>query len=156
MNLNTKHPIKTYMNIKIQRISEKTPQLSQFQAEQFAIADKEHWGDLIPDFTKYYDTFVVYDESNNIIGDAECIRDGGCLCIDSIQVDSDHQWKRIGTKLLQEIEKFARENHCHKIWLETVEWWWAVEFYRQNGFEQVATLKSHYSQKDCYIFSKFL
>ena len=79
------------MNIKIQRISEKTPQLSQFQAEQFAIADKEHWGDLIPDFTQYYDTFVVYDESDNIIGDTECIRDGGYLCINSIQVDSDHQ-----------------------------------------------------------------
>ncbi|MCA9377993.1 hypothetical protein KC711_03765 [Candidatus Peregrinibacteria bacterium] len=27
----------------------------------------------------------------------------------------------MGPKLLQEIEKFARENHCHKIWLETVE-----------------------------------
>lgn len=79
------------MNIIIQRVTEKSPQLAQFQTEQFAIADKEHWGNEIPDVTKYYSTFVVYDECGNIIGDAECIQDSGCFCIDSIQVSHDHQ-----------------------------------------------------------------
>lgn len=65
--------------------------------------------------------------------------------ISSLYVDSNTQGKGVGTKLLIEIESFAKENKCKVIALETHrDAIWAINFYKKNGYQIVNEIINEY------------
>jgi len=58
--------------------------------------------------------------------------------VNSLYVDPKKQGSGYGVSLLIEIEKFAKENHCKVVALETHRnAVWALNFYKKNGYEIV-------------------
>lgn len=58
--------------------------------------------------------------------------------ISSLYIDPEKQGSGYGTKLLETVEKFAEENNCKVVALETHrDAVWALNFYKKNGYEIV-------------------
>ncbi|MDR3596733.1 GNAT family N-acetyltransferase [Clostridium sp.] len=57
-----------------------------------------------------------------------------CLYIDTLWVKEDHRQDGIGTILLREIERIAKENKCYLIHLDTFDFQ-AKGFYIKRGYE---------------------
>ncbi len=65
--------------------------------------------------------------------------------ISSLYVDPITQGKGVGTKLLSEIELFAKGNKCKVVALEThKDAIWAINFYEKNGYQIVNKVINEY------------
>ncbi len=62
-----------------------------------------------------------------------------CLYIDTLWVKEECRKEGLGSKLLKEVEKIAKENDCHLIHLDTFDFQ-AKDFYLKHGFEIFGTL----------------
>lgn len=78
---------------------------------------------------------VITDENENIIaGINSKMYCWNCLYIDVLWVKEEHRKFRLGSKLLNEVEKIAKEKGCHIIHLDTFDFQ-AKEFYIKHGYE---------------------
>ena len=57
-----------------------------------------------------------------------------CIYIDVLWVKEEYRKDGLGTKLLKELEKIAKEKDCHLIHLDTFDFQ-AKDFYIRNGYE---------------------
>ncbi|MBD5639695.1 GNAT family N-acetyltransferase [Clostridium botulinum] len=57
-----------------------------------------------------------------------------CIYIDVLWVKEDYRKDGLGTKLLKELEKIAKEKNCHLIHLDTFDFQ-AKDFYIKHGYE---------------------
>ncbi|ENJ9655117.1 GNAT family N-acetyltransferase [Clostridium botulinum] len=57
-----------------------------------------------------------------------------CIYIDALWVKEGYRKDKLGTKLLKEIEKIAKEKDCHLIHLDTFDFQ-AKDFYIRHGYE---------------------
>lgn len=57
-----------------------------------------------------------------------------CIYIDALWVKEEYRKDKLGTKLLKEIEKIAKEKDCHLIHLDTFDFQ-AKDFYIKHGYE---------------------
>ncbi|NFQ03722.1 GNAT family N-acetyltransferase [Clostridium sporogenes] len=57
-----------------------------------------------------------------------------CIYIDALWVKEEYRKGKLGTKLLKEIEKIAKEKDCHLIHLDTFDFQ-AKDFYIRHGYE---------------------
>ncbi|MBW5457300.1 GNAT family N-acetyltransferase [Clostridium sporogenes] len=57
-----------------------------------------------------------------------------CIYIDVLWVKEDYRKDGLGTKLLKEVEKIAKEKNCHLIHLDTFDFQ-AKDFYIKHGYE---------------------
>ncbi|MHB8034168.1 N-acetyltransferase [Clostridium botulinum] len=57
-----------------------------------------------------------------------------CIYIDVLWVKEENRKDRLGTKLLKELEKIAKEKDCHLIHLDTFDFQ-AKDFYIKHGYE---------------------
>lgn len=57
-----------------------------------------------------------------------------CIYIDALWVKEEYRKDKLGTKLLKEIEKIAKEKDCHLIHLDTFDFQ-AKDFYIRHGYE---------------------
>lgn len=57
-----------------------------------------------------------------------------CIYIDVLWVKEDYRKDGLGTKLLKELEKIAKEKDCHLIHLDTFDFQ-AKDFYIRHGYE---------------------
>jgi GNAT superfamily N-acetyltransferase len=77
-----------------------------------------------------------------------------CLYIDILWVSEDFRKEGLGTALLEEVEKSAKEHGCYLIHLDTFDFQ-AKDFYIKNGFQVFAQLNNcppghirYYMKKD--------
>ncbi|AVQ44754.1 GNAT family N-acetyltransferase [Clostridium sporogenes] len=57
-----------------------------------------------------------------------------CIYIDALWVKEEYRKDGLGTKLLKELEKIAKEKDCHLIHLDTFDFQ-AKDFYIRHGYE---------------------
>lgn len=62
-----------------------------------------------------------------------------CLYIDVLWIKEEYRKEGLGSKLLREVEKIAKEKGCHLIHLDTFDFQ-AKDFYVKHGYEVFGTL----------------
>lgn len=78
---------------------------------------------------------VIEDISGNIIaGILSKMYCWNCLYIDVLWVKEEYRKEGLGSKLLEEVEKLAKEKECHLIHLDTFDFQ-AKDFYIKYGYE---------------------
>ena len=127
--------------------------LKEFEEEQWPIADKEHYGNNLPNFEKSQYTIIASSESG-IVGYIYMSIDMGVTKIDSLLVHSEHQRKGIASSLLKKAELKAAKELCHVLTVETGFNWKAKEFYESHGYEVTVILKEYYDKKDFVLLEK--
>ena len=132
-----------------------TDALKEFENEQWPIADREHFGDEMPDFTKKK-YIIVAKEEDRIVGFIKMETDMGVAKINSLLVHADFQGKGVGSALIQEAEAQTTQNECHTIILETGEDWHARKFYEKQGYTVITNLKKYYGKGILYSWRKGL
>lgn len=84
----------------------------------------------------------ITDDNGNVI--AGCVARMYCwnvAYVDVLWVDSEYRSKGLGSKLLDEIEKTAKDKGCYLIHLDTFDFQ-AKEFYEKQGFEMFGVLEN--------------
>lgn len=95
----------------------------------------------------------ILDEDNNII--AGCYAKMYCwnvIYIDILWVDERYRKHGLGSKLLEEIEKIAKEQNCSLIHLDTFDFQ-AKDFYLRQGYEVFGVLEDC-PQNHCRYYLK--
>jgi GNAT superfamily N-acetyltransferase len=111
------------MNIKqVKRVNKK---IKDFEKEEWYKADIEHYGEARP-YSKEKYKFVSEDLKDNITGVLDFIVEGNVGYIENLLVGEEYRGQGIGKSLVLFVEKFAKEQGCTKIWLDTEEGWGAV------------------------------
>jgi len=78
------------------------------------------------------------------------------LIIDWIFVKEKYRQQKIGTQLMEEIKKYAKENNFRGISVNTgSNTVWARNFYEKNGFEQVGKVKKFFNFDKEHVFYWF-
>ncbi|MGQ9478310.1 MAG: GNAT family N-acetyltransferase [Candidatus Bipolaricaulia bacterium] len=80
---------------------------------------------------------------------------GGVGHLDQLLVAKAHRRQGIGSKLLEEFERFSREEGCHKLTVETAEYQ-ARGFYEGQGFKVACTLRDNKFHRDWHLMEKAL
>ena len=92
---------------------------------------------------------VAKDEQNNIVGYAGIWQPIDEAHITNIVTKKDKRRNKIGTKMLEELIKIAKEKKLKDITLEVnVNNIPAINLYKKYGFEVVATRKNYYKEND--------
>lgn len=95
---------------------------------------------LIQDFPLIWINRVIVDTNGDIVaGINSKMYCWNCLYIDSLWVKEAHRKEGLGSKLLNEVEKIAKEKGCHLIHLDTFDFQ-AKDFYIKHGYEFFGTL----------------
>ncbi len=77
--------------------------------------------------------FFIKDENNNIKGGCTGYIFYGCLYVDLLWVDSLLRRNKYGSKLMDKAQELAKENLCHFIAVNTMDFE-ALDFYKKLGF----------------------
>lgn len=108
---------------------------------------------------KKFQTLIATDENDKAIGMAiyECkerkghknLKDARTLWIEDIVVEEKQQGKRIGTRLMEELQKIAKQKKCIRIELNV----WnfntkAYAFYQKLGMNEQRTIMEFVMQAD--------
>lgn len=102
--------------------------------------------------------FFVAEDKNNVYGYIGMHVIEGEAYIANIAVKKTHQNKKIGTKLLNYVLKFGKENKFNFITLEVrASNLIARKFYEANGFKQVGARKNFYNdpKEDAQILTYY-
>jgi GNAT superfamily N-acetyltransferase len=78
-----------------------------------------------------------------------------CLYLDVLWVDPKHRGKGLGTSLLSEAERIAKERSCDLVYLSTFQFQ-APEFYAKHGYSLVGALHGVPRNSSRQWFSKAL
>ncbi len=84
--------------------------------------------------------FLVFDD-NLLVGGAIGFIEYNWYFLDLLYVDEEYRKRNIGTNLIKEIEKLAREKHLTGIRMETWDFQ-AKGFYEKNGYSVFAEIKN--------------
>lgn len=142
------------MQITVQ--NELTSELSEFLKKFWHDADIEHYG-KDSGWQSESLIFLAYEEEiKDPVGVLYAKLDAGVIFLDAIIVSKNSQKKGIGTALMSELEKVAKEKNAHKIYLYTRDDWNAVKLYKKFGFKKTQNLPNHYLKKDWVEYTKFL
>ena len=98
---------------------------------------------------------IVDDEGEIIAG---CLAMGYCwniAYIDILWVDESHRHQGLGSKLLHEVERVAKENGCGLAHLDTFDFQ-AKEFYEKNGYTVFGVLEDCPQGHRRFYMSKLL
>lgn len=127
--------------------------LQSFSDEQWPIADKEHHGDVPPDFlTRKYT--ILAKENDQIVGYMYLEIDMGVALINSLLVHNNFQRKGVASELTRKAEEKAKKESCHILKLETGKNWGSMKFYESQGYAVIADLKQYYNKEDYVLMEK--
>jgi len=98
---------------------------------------------------------IVKDESGIIIGGIICIYYVFCLYIRLLWVDNLYRGMKLGSHLLSEVEKTARENGCRMMHTDTFGTR-SLGFYTKRGFEVFGTLDGYPDNVKHFYLKKLL
>lgn len=135
-------------------LKRKSKAFKRFWDEEWAVADKEHYGKVVEWQEKKL--LLKLTDRGKIIGTLTGKIEAGVAYIGSIIIAKDKREQGLGAKLMKEAEKIAKKFGAHKIYLVTGKDWEAVSFYRSLGYQVTAKLPNHYMHKDFIEMTKFL
>lgn len=78
---------------------------------------------------------------------------GNWLSIKFLWVDKELRGNKIGSKILMQAEKIAKERGCKYVFLDTFSFQ-APEFYKKHGYKEVFTLEEYPITGKRYYFTK--
>ena len=129
--------------------------LDEFKAREYPEVDREHYGDVEINFTKYHYLFAAQNASG-ILGYIRFQIDGGVAMIESLLVGKEFRHQGIASALINEAEEVARSHNAHRIRLETGADWKAKALYEKLGYCVRAHLPKYYGKKDFILMDKEL
>jgi ribosomal protein S18 acetylase RimI-like enzyme len=130
-------------------------ELEVFKSQVWPDADREHYGEDHPSFSKKVITYIA-QENHEIIGYVSLMIDTGVAQIEPLMVKKELRGRGIGTKLLGRVEEEARNCGVHKLWLETGNHWQAKSFYEKHGYYTRALLPNHIHGQEFVLMDKML
>lgn len=78
-----------------------------------------------------------------------------CVFIELLWVDGSYRKSGLGSRLLMEVEKKAKEIGCSFIHLDTFSFQ-AIDFYKKYGYTQFATIEDYPEDIKRYFLKKYL
>lgn len=127
--------------------------LEQFKSKVWPSADREHYGERMPDFYKKEFTLVAI-EGEEIVGYISVLIDSGVAQIEPLMVEP--RGKGIGSALILAAETKAKEIGVHKMWLETGSTWEAKKFYEKHGYVVRIILPNHTGGYEFVLMDKMI
>lgn len=86
---------------------------------------------------------VIEDDNGNIVAGIICkMYCWNVLYIDTLWVSQEERKKGLGTMLIKEVERIARENSCSLIHLDTFDFQ-ALDFYKKHGYNIFGVLEGY-------------
>ena len=98
---------------------------------------------------------VEYDADGNVIGGILGGTYWGWMYVDILWVHENHRGKGIGSKLLAEAEREAKNRGCHHVHLDTMSWQ-APDFYKKHGYSVIGILPDIPEGNQKYLLMKAL
>lgn len=148
---------------KIEDIDKLIEIYSEWKKFKGILPDKLIEDETYDNLVKYFDNstntrkyFIASNEKN--ISTGACYIDTsfislGVIRLGDIIVKEKYRNNGVGSKLIEEIIKFAKKNKVNKIWLWTPEKLTpAIEFYKKRGFVQEGIQKNQFCNKDALLF----
>lgn len=139
--------------------------MENYKIQECAEEDKGYFNDKIVYYNfsqvpliqgKYIDVSrKIVDKDGNIIAGLLGAMYWRCMYIDILWVDENYRKKRLGSRLLNEVEKFAKENECHLVHLDTFDFQ-AKDFYLKHGYEIFGVLDDCPIDHKRYFLKKLL
>jgi len=129
--------------------------LQEFKAKEWPRVDREHYGELLLDFSSHTCTLVAEDD-RLIVGYGKLSAELGVARIESLIVGAEYRRQGIARELVRGLEEAAVHLGCHKICLETGAEWEAKALYEQLGYTVRAHLSNHYGGQDFLYYEKSL
>ena len=102
-----------------------------------------------------FNTKVTDDDGNVIAGCLAGMYFWNVVYIDILWVDERYRKKGLGSALLKEVERKAKEEGGYIVHLDTFDWQ-AKEFYEKNGYTVFGTLENCPKGHNRYYMKKFL
>ena len=110
----------------------------------------------LKDKSNYYKTVDFYaEESKNLLGGALCIINYNWIYIDYLYVNEQMRGQDIGTKLINKIEQYAKENNLTGLYTETFDFQ-ARPFYEKNGFKVIGCYENMPPNSKLWLLQKAL
>lgn len=98
----------------------------------------------------------IKDENGEVIAGIISVMYGwNCLYVDILWVSEKHRKDGLGSKLLKEVERIAKENGCKLMHLDTFDFQ-AKDFYLKHGFEIFGVLDDCPEEHKRYYLKKKL
>lgn len=101
--------------------------------------------------------FCVFarDNEDNIVGGIRANCFWNTLHIELLWLAEEIRGKGTGKDLIQQAERFAKQNNCEKVFVETTSWQ-AKPFYERCGYKLIATLPDRPKGYASYYLTKDL
>lgn len=126
----------------------------EFEKNAWSDADKEHYGHEVNWNKKNFHITAL--ENGDLVGSLRFDIRAGVAYIDSVIVDKGSRGKGIGSALLVEAERLAKENNAHKIYLQAGEQWDSIRLYKKLGYIITSRLPNHYEKINFLEMTKFI
>ena len=102
-------------------------------------------------------SIIIAECDKEIVGVCFNRFDDFTIWLEWILIKSSNRQEKIGTKLIDFLERASVERKCHKIWCDcrtsnTI----SKEFLQSVGFKIIATVENHWYQQDFVLLQKFL
>jgi len=123
--------------------------VKEFMVQEFAEDNLEKTGLK----SKKYCIGVQYN--NEIIGASKGKIFDAALYISEFIIKKRFRKKGAGSKLIENIETYAKKNNCTKIWVDTYGYQ-APDFYQQNGFVEKGRIENYRGHHPRIFFEKEL
>ncbi len=140
--------------MKFSLTQKKLKDIEQFHNNAWREQDNEYFGKKF--YWKHEEYTLALKEKKTVLGVIKFAIDEDVVFVSSLIVDKSYRGEGVGKKLMEEMEKFAKENGCHKVHLYTGKGWPTEKFYKRLGYEKTSELKKHYLKRDFVEYSKFL
>lgn len=138
--------------MKINIIRRKTASLTKFTKEEWAIADRDHYGKTDMWNTKTF--YLKATVGKEIIGSLHLKTEGGIGEIPSLIVSHKRTRQGVGRALIKKAGEIAKNEGAHKLYLLTGENWGALKFYKSLGFIECGQLDDFYLHVDFVVLVK--
>ncbi|HBM3574440.1 TPA: GNAT family N-acetyltransferase [Listeria innocua] len=117
---------------------------------------KERMGYSIPKSEPVFIGFAAINHEGKVVGGVTAKTSYGELHVSLLSLDQKMQGTGVGTALIEQIERYGREHHCHHISLTTFSYQ-APEFYKKCGFTELGRIKDFpLKGEEKYFFVKYL
>ncbi len=140
------------MKIKVSPKASK--KLKEFNKREWPDANIEHFGHSSDWNTKHF-ILEAYEKSE-LIGTLGMKTEGGVSYIGTMLVAKSRRRNGVGKELMEKAKEIARQEHTHKIYLQTGKDWESVKFYEKLGYKITSELKNHYFNQDFIELTLFI
>ncbi|ADQ78810.1 GCN5-related N-acetyltransferase [Paludibacter propionicigenes WB4] len=100
-------------------------------------------------------SILIRDDRNEVVAGILTKIYLKCIFVELLWVNDKHRKSGIGSKLLLDVEKTAKEKGCNFIHLDTFSFQ-AIDFYKKQGYIIFATIEDYPDDNKRYFLKKYL